>query len=102
METWVTLSVVAAFAQTLRFALQKRLKVAGFSNLATTLVRFVYSAPLVALGLWLYAKWSAQVVPTPDLTFWMWSIGGGTTQIFATICTVSLFSLRNFAVGIYL
>ena len=100
MSLWVALAIAAAFTQTLRFALQKRLKGAGFSNLATTLARFLYSAPLVAVGIVLYARISGQSLPATDATFWMWSVSGGTTQILATICTVSLFSMRNFAVGI--
>jgi drug/metabolite transporter (DMT)-like permease len=100
LEIWVPITVAAVFVQTLRFALQKRLKVAGFSNLSTTLARFLYSAPLVVCGMLLYARWSEQQLPTTPMTFWFWSITGGMTQILATLCTVALFGMRNFAVGI--
>ena len=100
MDAWIWITIAAAFAQTLRFALQKRLKVAGFSTVTTTLARFLYSAPLVAVGIAIYIWLSGQDIPTMDLRFWAWSVFGGTTQILATLCTVALFSLRNFAVGI--
>ena len=92
--------MAAVFVQTLRFALQKRLKVEGFSNLSTTLARFLYSAPFVIVGVLLYAAWSGQSLPATSTRFWFWSITGGITQILATLCTVALFGLRNFAVGI--
>ncbi|MEO8530701.1 MAG: EamA family transporter [Deltaproteobacteria bacterium] len=99
MEIWVPITVTAALVQTLRFALQKRLKLAGFSNASTTLARFLYSAPLVVIALLIYAKVSGQTLPQTTSVFWLWSIIGGTTQILATLCTVALFGLRNFAVG---
>jgi len=100
LEIWVPITVAAVFVQTLRFALQKRLKVEGFSNLSTTLARFLYSAPFVIVGVLLYAAWSGQSLPATSTRFWFWSITGGITQILATLCTVALFGLRNFAVGI--
>jgi drug/metabolite transporter (DMT)-like permease len=100
MDAWIWITIGAAFAQTLRFALQKRLKVAGFSTMTTTLARFLYSAPLVAVGVFAYAEISAQALPATSGTFWFWSVFGGTTQILATLCTVALFGMRNFAVGI--
>ena len=100
MSLWIWLAIGAAFAQTLRFALQKRLKVAGLSTGAATFARFVYSAPLVLVGIAIYASVSGQAWPAMSTTFWIWSILGGVAQILATLCTVALFGLRNFAVGI--
>lgn len=100
MEVWVIFAVVAAAAQTLRFAVQKVLAGGGLSPAAATWARFLYSAPLVALMAFGYARATGQVVPGPTPAFWVYALTGGITQILATICTVSLFRLRAFAVGI--
>lgn len=100
MEFWVTFSILAAAAQTVRFAVQKVLATATLSPAAATWARFVYSAPLVALLVLSYAKVTNQPIPTPASGFWAYALSGGIFQILATICTVSLFKLRAFAVGI--
>ncbi|NNE88156.1 MAG: EamA/RhaT family transporter, partial [Silicimonas sp.] len=100
MELWVFFSVLAAAAQTVRFAVQKVLAGATLSPAAATWARFVYSAPLVALLAWIYAQATDQILPAPEPGFWLYAVSGGIFQILATICTVSLFKLRAFAVGI--
>ncbi len=100
MEPWVLFAIVAAAAQTLRFAVQKVLAGGTLSPAAATWARFLFSAPLVALMAFAYARWTGQGVPAPTPAFWAYAVMGGLTQILATICTVSLFRLRAFAVGI--
>lgn len=100
MELWVFFSVLAAAAQTVRFAMQKVLAGATLSPAAATWARFVYSAPLVALLAALYATATGQTLSAPDPGFWLYALCGGIFQILATVCTVSLFKLRAFAVGI--
>lgn len=100
MELWVIFAIVAAAAQTVRFAIQKVLAGGALSSAAATWARFLYSAPLVAFLAVLYATWTGQSVPKPTPAFWAYAMIGGITQILATICTVSLFRLRAFAVGI--
>lgn len=100
MEVWVAASVAAALAQTVRFALQKRLTERGLGPAAATYARFAFSAPAilaVALGL-------ATVRGAPAMTaaFWGWALAGGAAQIGATIAVVALFRLRAFAVGLAL
>ncbi len=100
MEPWVYFSVLAAAAQTMRFAIQKVLVGAALSPAAATWARFLWSWPLaVALAL---AYGGATGAEFPEFTpaFLIYAILGGAFQILATICTVSLFSMRAFAVGI--
>lgn len=100
MELWVLFSVLAAAAQTVRFAVQKVLARATLSPAGATWARFVYSAPFVAILALIYARATGQSLPTPKPGFWLYALSGGIFQILATICTVSLFKLRAFAVGI--
>lgn len=100
MELWVVFAIVAAAAQTVRFAVQKVLAGGTLTPAAATWARFLFSAPLVALAAFAYAQATGQGVPTPTPAFWAYALAGGITQILATICTVSLFRLRAFAVGI--
>lgn len=100
MELWVIFSITAAAAQTLRFAVQKVLAGGALSPAAATWARFLWSWP-VALGLALaYARLTDAVWPTLSTAFFAHGLAGGVFQILATICTVSLFRQRAFAVGI--
>lgn len=100
METWVLFAIVAAAAQTVRFAVQKVLAGGRLSAAGATWARFLFSAPLVAMLALAYARGTGQALPVPTPAFWAYALAGGITQILATICTVSLFRLRAFAVGI--
>ena len=100
METWVLFAIVAAAAQTVRFAVQKVLAGGKLSAAGATWARFLFSAPLVAVLAVAYARGTGQALPVPTPAFWAYALAGGITQILATICTVSLFRLRAFAVGI--
>lgn len=99
MELWIPITLLAAVAQTLRFMLQKQLKVTGLSTASATLARFIYSTPLIgalALG---YSGLSAQGLPGMPAQFWAFALSGGAAQLLATMCMVALFSHRTFAVG---
>ncbi len=100
MELWVIFSVTAAAAQTLRFAVQKILAGGALSPAAATWARFLWSWPL-ALGLAMaYGRATEAEWPTLTGAFLAYGLAGGIFQILATICTVSLFRQRAFAVGI--
>lgn len=100
MDAWIPITIAAALAQTFRFMLQKQLKTAGLSTGGATFARFVYSAPLVAVLILLYAGATGQPVPSMPGRFWGFALAGGAAQILATMCVVAIFSHRNFAVGI--
>ena len=100
MDAWILVTLLAATAQTARFGLQKQLKATALSTAGATFARFVYSAPLVALGVVIYAQLSDQTLPTLSVGFWAYALAGGAAQVLATMCVVALFAHRNFAVGI--
>ena len=102
IDPWIWISVGAAAAQAVRFFLQRALRVAALSSVGATFARFAYSAPLVALlavGI-LVAR--AQPLPAMPPAFWVYATAGGIAQIVATVCVVTLFARRNFAVGVTL
>ncbi|WP_411890688.1 DMT family transporter [Yoonia sp. SDW83-1] len=100
MELWIPITMAAAFAQSLRFMLQKHLKATQLSTAGATFARFIYSSPLVAVIAIVYANTSGQGAPQIPPAFWPYMLAGGTSQILATMCVVALFAHRNFAVGI--
>lgn len=100
MSLWIYITIGAAFAQNLRFMLQKHLKATRLSTGGATFARFVYSAPLVAVLVVIYAQATGQGLPVPGVRFWVFAMSGGLAQILATMCVVALFAERNFAVGI--
>ena len=100
MDAWISITLAAATAQTLRFMLQKHLKSTRLSIAGATFSRFIYSAPLVAVLIYAYARTTGQALPHISGTFWAFALTGGLSQILATLCVVALFDERNFAVGI--
>lgn len=100
MEPWVLFSVLAAAAQTMRFAVQKVLVGAALSPAAATWARFLWSWPLAGALAFAYGAATGAEFPELTPTFLIYAILGGAFQILATVCTVSLFSMRAFAVGI--
>lgn len=100
MSLWIPVTIFAAFAQNLRFMLQKHLKATKLSTGGATFARFLYSAPLVAVIVLVYLTATGQQPPQLTTRFALFAIFGGVSQIVATMCVVALFAERNFAVGI--
>jgi drug/metabolite transporter (DMT)-like permease len=80
--------------------LQKYLRGASLSTGGATFSRFLFSSPLVALGIAIYLQIIGAPWPELSLKFWLFVVAGGAGQILATACVVTLFTQRNFAVGI--
>lgn len=99
MELWIPITIAAAFLQNLRMMLQKHLK-GQLSTFGATYARFVWAAPL-ALALVAFLQ-SGRGVPLPEMPigFFVFGAVGAISQILATALLVSLFSMRNFAVGV--
>ncbi len=93
MALWVGITVAAAFLQNLRSMLQKHLK-ARLSSLGATATRFFFAAP-VAWMIWL----SLGEPPALPAGFYGLTMLGAIGQIIGTLLLISLFGLRNFAVG---
>jgi len=100
MELWILVTFAAAAVQTLRFMLQRQIRAAGLSTAGATFSRFVFAVPLAALTATLLAQVMAEPWPQTPALFWIYGFIGGLGQIGGTFCTVALFGLRNFAVGI--
>jgi drug/metabolite transporter (DMT)-like permease len=101
-ELWVFAAVAAAGFQTLRFMLQKVLATVTLSPAGATFARFVYSAPIIFLLLVIYVHVLDRPLSLPDRAFWTFAVVGGLAQVLATVCVVTLFKARNFAVGVTL
>lgn len=98
METWVLITVAAAFLQNVRSAIQKHLK-GVMGTTGATFVRFGFGLPFAFLYLFLLWQVAGRPLPVPNGTFFLWAVIGGLAQIAATFLLVHLFSFRNFAVG---
>ena len=98
IEFWIPITILAAFSQNLRSALQKHLK-SRLSTAGATYVRFFYAVPFAFLYLFILNQFFYLPLPEPNANFIIFGIIGGGTQIIATALLVYLFSFRNFAVG---
>lgn len=100
MDAWVLFAILAAGAQTLRFAVQKVLAGGALSPAGATWARFLWSWPVAAVLAVSYGRFIGAEWPNLTGAFFVYGLLGGVFQILATICTVSLFRQRAFAVGI--
>jgi drug/metabolite transporter (DMT)-like permease len=98
VDAWIPITIGAAFFQNLRSALQKHLK-GRLSNTGATFARFAYAAPLAVAYALALATLTESALPRPNLTFALYVLAGGFTQIAATALLLYSFSFRNFAVG---
>jgi drug/metabolite transporter (DMT)-like permease len=98
MESWIPITIFAAFFQNVRTAMQKYLK-DRLSTGGATYVRFLYGTPFAVLYILLLDRFTTLSIPSPNWEFGIFTIIGGLAQILATALLVSLFSLKNFAVG---
>jgi len=101
MPIWIPITIAAAFAQNLRFMLQKHLKATQLTTGGTTFARFLFAAPMAVLMIVAMSSLGWDV-PQGSNSTWVFVITGGTAQILATMLVVALFAERNFAVGITL
>lgn len=97
---WIWFTLLAAIAQAGRNAFQKQLSV-NVPTLGVTLARFFYAVPL-ASGYLAFLYWHDDtfVIPTFTPLFFVYAIGAGLAQIWATSLMVQLFHLKNYAIGV--
>lgn len=98
MELWIPITIVAAFCQNLRSALQKHLK-GKLSTGGATYVRFFYAWPFAVIYVWALNEWGGMAYPAVNTKFLIYCVLGGLSQIIFTGLLVWLFSFRNFAAG---
>lgn len=96
---WAVFTVIAAFAQTVRNAMQRELT-GGLGTVGATHVRFLFGFPfaLIFLAVLLWA--TGAPLPRPGLKFWPWVIAGAFTQIAATALMLAAMAERSFVVTI--
>ena len=95
---WAIFTIIAAFAQTVRNAMQRELT-DPLGTVGATHVRFLFGFPftLIFLGGLLAAT---GPLPRPGLTFWPWVIDGAFAQVAATALMLAAMSERSFVVTI--
>lgn len=98
MSLWIPITIVAAFLQNVRSALQKHLK-GVMGTTGATFVRFGFGFPFALLFVFVLNRFASYPLPAANGAFLLWALIGGLGQIAATALLVHLFSFRNFAVG---
>jgi len=96
---WAIFTIIAAFAQTLRNAMQRELT-GSLGTAGATQVRFLFGFPfsLVFLAILLVA--TGAPLPRPEWTFWPWVFAGALIQIIATALMLAAMTGRSFVVTI--
>jgi drug/metabolite transporter (DMT)-like permease len=98
VELWIPITIGAALFQTIRTALQQKMR-AQLSTNGANFVRYAYGAPLSILMLVLLLTVGQRVLPAWDWRFVAWASAGGMAQIVATSLLIYTFELRNYTVG---
>ena len=96
---WIPVTVWAAFAQTIRNAVQRGLT-AELGTLGATLVRFLYGLPFALLWLLAVREFTASPLPSANGPFLGWVVIGAVAQIAATAFLLRTMEERNFALGV--
>ncbi len=98
MEIWVLITVVAAFLQNIRSALQRQLT-SRLSAEGAAYVRFIFALPFAGIYLAVLACYLDMPLPDPNVAFAGYVVVGGSAQILGTVFLIRSFAVRNFAVG---
>jgi drug/metabolite transporter (DMT)-like permease len=96
---WAVFTVFAAFAQTLRNAMQRELT-ASLGTVGATHVRFLFGFPFVLVFLATVMLASGAPLPRPESNFWPWTILGAGAQVAATALMLAAMGERSFVVTI--
>ena len=100
MEIWIPITIVAAFFQNLRSALQKYLTTNGLlSTVGATSIRFIYAVPFAIFYTFILTRTFGKSLPIINETFLFYVLLVAISQIVATTMLLYLFTKRNFAVG---
>ncbi len=96
--TWILFTLLAAFMQSWRNALQSHLS-AEVKTAGVTLARFLWASPIAALYLAMLYLLNPAELPNFNLSFVSFIAGASIMQIVATALMVRLFKLNNYAIG---
>lgn len=101
MDAWVLFTLLAAVMQAIRTAGQKKMAL-HLSPMTTTLVRYLFGLPFVAIYLVCVINdypQDAMARSVGNMTFILYASLASVAQILATVWLVKVLRLRNFAVG---
>jgi len=96
---WAVFTVIAAFAQTLRNAMQRELT-KSLGTVGATHVRFLFGFPFVVAFLAGVMLASGTPLPKPGWIFWPWAMLGAGAQVAATALMLAAMGERSFVVTI--
>jgi drug/metabolite transporter (DMT)-like permease len=96
---WAVITVAAAFAQTIRNAMQRELT-ASLGTVGATQVRFLFGFPFALIFFAVLLMVTGTPVPRPGLNFWPWVAAGAFVQIAATALMLAAMGERSFVVTI--
>jgi drug/metabolite transporter (DMT)-like permease len=96
---WAIFTVVAAFFQTLRNAMQRELT-RSLGTVGATHVRFLFGFPFALIFLIGLVLGTGLPLPRPGLMFWPWVIDGAFAQVAATALMLVAMGERSFVVTI--
>jgi len=96
---WAVFTVIAAFAQTLRNAMQRELT-GSLGTVGATHVRFLFGFPFALVFLAGVLLATGLPPPRPGLSFWPWVIAGALAQVAATALMLAAMGERSFVVTI--
>ena len=96
---WAVFTVIAAFAQTLRNAMQRELT-GSLGTVGATHVRFLFGFPFALVFLAGVLLATGLPPPRPGLNFWPWVIAGALAQVAATALMLAAMGERSFVVTI--
>jgi drug/metabolite transporter (DMT)-like permease len=94
---WALAAVTAAAAQTARNAMQRKLT-SQIGTVGATQVRFLYGFPFSLIFLTTVAIVTGESVPSADLAFIGFALGGAVSQILATALMLLSMKERSFSV----
>ena len=96
---WAIFTIVAAFFQTLRNAMQRELT-GSLGTVGATHVRFLFGFPFAVIFLVGLVAGTGVPLPRPGLAFWPWVIDGAFAQVAATALMLMAMGERSFVVTI--
>jgi drug/metabolite transporter (DMT)-like permease len=96
---WIVFTVVAAFFQTLRNAMQRELT-GKLGTVGATHIRFLFGFPFALVFLIGLSLWTGAPLPRPGWSFWPWVIDGAFAQVAATALMLVAMNERSFVVTI--
>jgi drug/metabolite transporter (DMT)-like permease len=96
---WALFTVLAAFSQTVRNAMQRELT-QTLGTTGATHVRFLFGFPFALVFLALVLAIGGTPLPRPGMAFWSWVLDGALAQVAATALMLAAMNDRSFVVTI--